>query len=162
LLFSIFDEAHRAFEIRRLVIGHDCHAQPEIVYTEQDGAYHVHVSKTSSRAFLLISSSSMDTSEVRFAPAGSPDVGFELIQPRQQGVEDQVGHHGEYLLILTNRDARNFKVLEAWLSRSATIVRRALFPAGSPQRITAKKLGTARVRGCLKTLAHGACVISLA
>lgn len=112
LFYLVFDEAHRAYKLFRHVVGQDP-AADELVYHEQDDAFHLDVRRTRSGAFLLLTISSHSTSEVHFLPADQPETRFTLIHPRQHWMEYYVEHHGDRFLIWTNDQAENFKLLEA-------------------------------------------------
>ncbi|MGH9262250.1 MAG: prolyl oligopeptidase family serine peptidase, partial [Acidimicrobiales bacterium] len=60
---------------------------------------------------ILLSTYSSLTSEVRWLPADRPEAAFQLVTPREQGVEYYVDHRGEDFWVLTNREARNFRVM---------------------------------------------------
>ncbi|MEK7756286.1 MAG: S9 family peptidase, partial [Planctomycetota bacterium] len=61
----------------------------------------------------LLSSNSMVTYEVRFLDADRPTGEFKVVHPRQQGMEYSVEHHGDHFYIVTNDEARNFKLMKA-------------------------------------------------
>ncbi|RMF75168.1 MAG: S9 family peptidase [Acidobacteria bacterium] len=110
LFYVMLDEAHRPWRVMRHLLGTPP-SQDVTVYEEPDERFHVRISKTRSRRFIRIEMESSITSEVRLvdarAPAGEPVV----VWPREQGVEYDVDHRGDHLYVLTNRDAREFRVL---------------------------------------------------
>ncbi|MBN2698602.1 MAG: S9 family peptidase [Bacteroidales bacterium] len=83
----------------------------ELVYEETDETFSTHVHKTKSKKYIVISSSSTLTDEYRFLEAAKPDEAPRVIQPRIRGIEYSVSHHGDYFYILTNMDARNFRLM---------------------------------------------------
>ncbi|MGW8314119.1 MAG: S9 family peptidase [Bacteroidales bacterium] len=81
------------------------------VYEETDETYSVYVFKTKSKKYIMIGSSSTLTNEYRFLPADQPEGEFNVIQPRERGLEYSVSHFGDYFYILTNLDAVNFRLM---------------------------------------------------
>ncbi|MEE2691921.1 MAG: S9 family peptidase [Pseudomonadota bacterium] len=96
-------------------------AGDRIVYEEPDDGFFLHIGKTLSGDYVLISCGDHTTSEVRTVPARAPESEPLLIAPREQGVEYSVDHRGDEFIILTNADgAVDFKIVAA--------------PAASPKR----------------------------
>ena len=112
------DDAMRPFQIWRHTIGSPA-TDDVLVYTETDDRFYVGVGRTRTGRFIVISSESKLTSEVRLIDADNPTAPPQVVAPREQGVEYHVEHHhdeehGDRLYILTNADgAVNFKVLLA-------------------------------------------------
>src|SRR5437764_1316020 len=72
------------------------------------------VERTRSRGYILLTSGSHTTSEVRYVSADHPDDTLRLILPREAGHEYYVEHHGDKFYIRTNENgARNFKLVSA-------------------------------------------------
>lgn len=115
LFYTTFDAAHRAYRLYRHRLGDDP-AQAALVYQEPDDAFSINVHCTRSGAFLLLTSASHTSSEVRFLAADQPEGEFRLIHPRQPWHEYYVDHHGERFLIRSDENAENFKLLEAPVS----------------------------------------------
>ncbi len=88
-------------------------AQDTLVYHEADERFTVELTKTSSRAYILININSSLTSEVRYVRADRPTDVFREILPRVQGTEYDVTHHGDSWFIRLNDAARTFRVIEA-------------------------------------------------
>lgn len=112
LFYTVFDETHRPFKLFRHVAGQDP-AADLLVYHEPDPGFNLMVQRTRSGGFLLLTAWSHTTSEVRFLQADCPDNAFQIIQPRQHGVEYYADHHGDRFLILNNDGAENFRLVEA-------------------------------------------------
>lgn len=92
-------------------------ASDRIVYEEPDDGFFLHIGKTLSGDYVLISSGDHTTSEVRVLPARDPDSEPLLIAPREQGVEYSVDHRGDDFIILTNAGgAVDFKIVTAAVS----------------------------------------------
>ncbi len=112
LLYTVLDEAKRPHKAFRHVLGSDP-STDQLVYHETDEKYHVELGKTRSRRFILMNLNSTLTDEWRFLEADKPGGDFKVIHPREQGVEYQVEHHGDHFYIVTNDNAKNFKLVKA-------------------------------------------------
>ncbi|MBU2667766.1 S9 family peptidase [Actinoplanes bogorensis] len=116
LFYTTVDEAWRPHRIWRHTIGRPS-SDDVVVYEEADARFWVGVELTRSDKFIVISSGSKITSEVRVLPADAPESEPALIAPRVQGVEYSIDHHGHRFLILHNRDAEDFAL--SWTSADA-------------------------------------------
>lgn len=88
-------------------------AGPEVLYEEADPAFHLHLGKTESEAFVVCASASLTSSELRLLAADVPAARFRLLHPRRPGVRCALTHAGSRLFLLTNDGAENFRVLAA-------------------------------------------------
>ena len=64
-----------------------------LVYEEPDERFRIEIERTRSGAYLLLTSASHTTSEVRFLRADRPREEFALVAPREDGHEYYVDHH---------------------------------------------------------------------
>ena len=86
----------------------------EVIFEENDETFSTFVYKTRSKEFIIIGSGSTMSDEYRFIPANDPLAEFQIIQPRERGLEYGVSHFGEHFYIRTNADgATNFKLMKA-------------------------------------------------
>ena len=86
----------------------------EVIFEESDETFSTFVYKTRSKEFIIIGSGSTMSDEYRFIPANDPLAEFQIIQPRERGLEYGVSHFGEHFYIRTNADgATNFKLMKA-------------------------------------------------
>ncbi len=112
LFYTTLDDARRPYRVYRHEIGSD----PEVdtlVYEETDPLFHVDVSLTRSRAYIVVTSHSNTTSEVRVIPADEPVRTSRILLPRRHRVEYTAHHHSNHFYFLTNDHALNFRVLRA-------------------------------------------------
>lgn len=116
IFYTMPDEAWRPFKLFRHTLGGDP-AGDEMVYHEPDDAFWLSVSRTKSNSYILLKSESETTSEIRYIDAGTPAGKFMSIHPRQQDMRYSVGHRGDKFYILTNEDARNFKLMVTPVSK---------------------------------------------
>jgi oligopeptidase B len=112
LLYTVLDGAHRPCRLYRHVVGTNP-AEDALVYFESDASFFLDVSRTRSRAYLLLDISSHSTSEVRYVSADRPEDPFLVVQPRAPGIEYTVTHHDDRFFITTNDAAPNFRLVQA-------------------------------------------------
>jgi oligopeptidase B len=116
--YITLDDAKRPYKLFRHRLGAD-YKNDQLIHHEADEAFYVNLSKTRSRKYLLLALESNTTTEVRYLDADSPDGDFQLIHPRQHEMEYSVDHQGDKFFILTNENAKNFKLLEAPVANPA-------------------------------------------
>jgi oligopeptidase B len=112
LFYTVLDKARRPCRLYRHVVG-TSPSTDVLVYFESDESFFLDVSRTRSRRYLLLDISSHSTSEVRFLNADQAQDAFQVVQPREPGVEYSVSHHGERFFITTNDGAPNFRLVQA-------------------------------------------------
>jgi oligopeptidase B len=110
LFYVVEDDAKRAYRLYRHRLGSAAH---DLLYEETDERFSIGVDETRSSAFVILTSHSATTSEVRFVPADRPDEPLTLAVPRRQEHEYYVDHRGERFYILTNDRGRNFRLVTA-------------------------------------------------
>jgi oligopeptidase B len=113
--YTIVDEAWRPFKLFRHKLGDDVENDP-LVYHEEDDAFFLGVQKSKSMQYLFIQLGSMNTSEMYYLDANHPTGSFKLVHPRQHEMEYDMSHHGEHFYIVTNDNAKNFKLMRAPVS----------------------------------------------
>ncbi len=84
-----------------------------LVFHETDETFNTYVYKTKSDRYIMIVSSSTLSDEYRFLDADIPLGEFTIIQPRERNLEYSVSHFKDKFYIVTNLDARNFRLMEA-------------------------------------------------
>ncbi len=112
VFYVTLDAAKRPYRLWRHRLGTDPR-DDALVYEEKDEMFFLRVGKTKSRKYLLLDLDSKTTSEVRYLEADKPSDDFRVIHPRQRLMEYGVTHQGDKFYIMTNENARNFKVMEA-------------------------------------------------
>lgn len=113
LFYTVLDEAKRPYKVFRHGLGA---VSDTLVYHEEDKRFELEVSKTSSRAFILIGAASSLTTEIRCLRADDPLGEYRVVLPRVHEVEYDLTHHGDSFFIRTNEGARTFRVVEAPVS----------------------------------------------
>ena len=107
------DDNHRPSRVYRHVLGTPAE-DDVLVYEEPDSGFFVNIDKSQSNAFIMISASDHQTSEVWTIPADRPDAEPVVIALRETDHEYGVDHSGDRFYILTNADdAEDFKIVSA-------------------------------------------------
>jgi len=109
------NHAKRGYRLYRHALGG---ARDRIIYEEHDERFDLQVELTRSGAFLLLTSASATTSEVRFVDAAHPRAPWVLTQERKEQHEYYVDHRGSVFLIVTNDRGRNFRLVETPLDNT--------------------------------------------
>ncbi len=108
--YTVLDAAKRPYKVLRHRLGEATDVE---VYHETDDRFFVELERSRSGEVILLTTYSSLTSEVRWLPADRPDASFQTIAPREHEVEYYVDHRGEEFFFLTNRSAKNFRVMKA-------------------------------------------------
>jgi len=103
----------RSNHLRRMTLGEK--EQP-IVFDERDELFDIGVGGTRSDEWIVLTSGAKDTSEVRVLRASDPRGEFRVVEPRRNGIEYYVGHHGDRFFIRTNDKGPNFRLVTAPVS----------------------------------------------
>lgn len=98
-------------KVRKHVAGTSA-VDNKTVYTEKDKSNYLYLDKSRSNKFLLISSSATMSTEVFYLDADKPENEFRPIQPRMKEVKYAVDEQNGKFLILTNLEAKNFRLME--------------------------------------------------
>ncbi|MDA0176707.1 Protease II [Mesoflavibacter sp. HG96] len=100
----------RSDKIFRHQLG-DSSDNDKLVFEEKDDTFYTYVYKSKSRKYIIIGSSSTQTSEYQILPANQPTNQFKVFQPRVRDLEYSIAHYNDSFYIITNKDkATNFKV----------------------------------------------------
>jgi oligopeptidase B len=102
----------RAYLIRRHELGTPT-TQDVTVFEETDEEFSCGVSESRSRDFIFIGTQQTLSSEFRYLSADDPQGDFKIFSPRQPKHEYSVDHLGDKFYILSNDQAKNFRLLTA-------------------------------------------------
>jgi oligopeptidase B len=105
-------QTKRANQLWRHALGQDA-SRDTLVYEEKDEMFDVSVERTRSKAFILATSASHTTSEVRVLDAAKPSAPPRVVAPREHEHEYYVDHRGDLFYIRTNSGGRNFRIVTA-------------------------------------------------
>ena len=109
--YDQLDDANRPYKALKHILGTSVNQDPT-VYEEKDARFFLEIYKSRSEKFIFVSVESERASEVRFVDADHPEGEFTLIRPRENDLLYSVDHHGDRFFIVTNENAKNFKVVE--------------------------------------------------
>jgi oligopeptidase B len=113
VFYTKVDGSMRPYQLWRHAVGTPA-ADDVLVHQEDDERFFLGVGLTKSERYVVLGLESKVTAEAWVLDATTPEGDFRLVQPREQGVEYDVDHHGDRFLIVTNADgAENFKLVEA-------------------------------------------------
>ena len=107
------DVTKRSNKIFRHALGGDKH---DLVFEEKDELYTTYVGKTRSKGYLVVSSNSSTTSEMRYLSADKPGDELKLLLPRKENHEYYIDHLGDNFYIRTNDQGKNFRLVTAPVS----------------------------------------------
>ena len=98
-------------KIKRHILGTDEKADA-VVYNEKDHSNYIGVGKSKSGKFIVIVSQATMSSEYRLLDASKPAGEFKVFQPRMKDVLYDVTDEGNKFIIVTNWNAKNFRLME--------------------------------------------------
>ncbi|TGD75492.1 S9 family peptidase [Mangrovimicrobium sediminis] len=89
------------------------------LYAEPDDSYFITLYRGKSGQFLYILLESTGQNEVRYAAADDPDLNFRPVLPREPGHIYEVQDHAGRFIVLSNWQAKNFRLMSAPIASSA-------------------------------------------
>ena len=116
LLYTTLDEAYRPDTVHRHVLGTP-QDDDTLVWQEPDRRFELEVETTRSGAFAVLLARSRDTTEVRLVPtddlSAEPHLVAERVPAREYFVDHQPGPEGGRLVVVTDQDAPEYRVVTA-------------------------------------------------
>lgn len=110
LYYLTKDEAKRTHRVWRHRLG--AGTPDELLYEEADELFWLGLGKTRDDRWIVVSSGSKDTTELRVIDDDDPAALPRVVLPRQSGIEMSLDHrHGRFYL-LVNDTGRNFRLVE--------------------------------------------------
>ncbi len=82
----------------------------KLLFHETDNTFSVNIKKTESRSFILITSESKNSNEIRFIDCSKPYLELALIAPRRNDHLYYITHNQDSFYILTNNNGKNFSL----------------------------------------------------
>ncbi len=83
-----------------------------LVFEEKDDTFNCGVGKTKSKKYVIIGSESTVSTEYHCLDADAPKGDFQVIEPRRRDHEYSFDHFGDDFFIVTNWDAKNFRLMK--------------------------------------------------
>ena len=108
----------RHYRLYRHVLGTDS-AKDELVYEEKDETYDCFLFKTKSKKYIMLFATHIASTEFWYLDADNPSGTLTLFLPRQKEHEYYVDHYQDYFYILTNLEAKNFRLMKTPVARTA-------------------------------------------
>ncbi len=91
----------------------------KLLYEEKDELYGIGVDTTRSRAYIILTSESSETTEQRILDANKSDGEFAVYAKRAENIKYYVDHHDKSFLVMTNDMGRNSRLIKAPVSLKA-------------------------------------------
>lgn len=117
IFYTTVDDAWRPYQVWRHTVGSN--GLDVVVFEEPDERFWLGVGLTRNELAVQISLSSKLTSEAWLLDAAAPTSEPVVVAPRRDGVEYDVEHAGDQLLIVHNTNAENFELATAPLDSPA-------------------------------------------
>ena len=108
----------RSYRICRHVLGSSSD-RDELIYEEADDTFNCYVFKTKSKAYVMIGSFQTLSAEYRYLDADRPGDAFKVFLPRRREHEYTVDHYGDHFYVVTNDQAKNFRLMRTPVDRTA-------------------------------------------
>ncbi len=115
LFFTIKDDTLRPYKLVRHIIGSNL---DKMVYHEKDNTFDLYLWKSKSNKYIFAFSNSTLSTEIHFLDADQPAGKFKLIQKRERDHEYNVVHFRNDFYILTNWNAKNFKLMKTAVNKA--------------------------------------------
>jgi oligopeptidase B len=106
------DKAKRGDTVWRHLLGTPG-TQDVQVFKEDNVLYNVDVVRSRSDKYIFIADDGFTSSEWRAIPTANPTAAPRVVAPRHANVEYSVEHGADYFYLVTNDNARNFKIVRA-------------------------------------------------
>jgi oligopeptidase B len=108
----------RSYRVFRHTLGR---ADDTLVYEEPDETNYLSVSKSRSSAYFYLTSSQTLSTEVRYLSANTPEDTARVFLPREKDHEYFVTDGADRFYVLSNDQAKNFRLLESPLDNTAKV-----------------------------------------
>lgn len=118
VFYTIIDEALRPHQIYRHSVSDEGSENDALVYEENDETFRAFVYKSKSKEYIMFGSGSTLSTEFSYLSANNPLGKPKVIQPREKGLEYSVTHYGNKFYVITNLDAKNFRLMETPVTRT--------------------------------------------
>lgn len=115
LYYNILDEKRRPFKLFKHILGTNQEFD-QLIYHEQDEAFFLEIKKSKDRNLLFMTLVSNTTTEVRYLDLNTASSDLVVVQSRISKMEYYIEHQNEQFLILTNFNAKNFKLMQVAVS----------------------------------------------
>ena len=115
LFYLTQDQARRAYRLWRHRIG--AKGRDALLYEEKDEQFGLSIDSTQDHRYLVLTSASKDTTEVRVLDAARPLGAWRVVIPRRTGREYNLEHHTGRFYMLVNDTGRTFRLVSTSATR---------------------------------------------
>ncbi len=112
LYYLRLDDQKRPATALRHILGNSAE-DDETLFHEANPLFHVSLAKTLSRQYIVLGVMSSLSTEMQLLDANDAGTKPEVFQARRPEIEYYLDHHEESFYILTNEEAKNFRLLRA-------------------------------------------------
>ena len=127
LFYTAKDSTLRPHKVFRHRLGDDPAAAME-VWHESDNTFICYAYRSKSGRFIVLGSYSTLSSEIKLIDTDNPTAPYRMVEPRRRDHEYSVYPFEDKLYILTNDNARNFRLMETPVSRPGRANWREVIP----------------------------------
>jgi oligopeptidase B len=120
------------YQVFRHELGTEQH-QDVLVYEEQDSSFFMGLGKSRDESLIIIDLASTETNDMWILDANQPQGEFTALMPREEGHEFDIDKLGDTFYIVTNWQAKNFRLMTA---TSNTIADKNQWQTHTPHRET--------------------------
>jgi oligopeptidase B len=103
-------DTKRSNQVYRHKLGQKRH---HLVFNETDELFDVSLAATRTGKFILLNLHSFQSAETLYLHSDKPKEAFKVVLARESGIRYSVDDDGEQFLILTNKEAKNFRLVKA-------------------------------------------------
>ncbi|MBB1446592.1 S9 family peptidase [Pseudoalteromonas sp. SG41-6] len=100
------------YQVFRHQLGSD-QSQDVLVYEEQDSSFFMGLGKSRDESLIIIDLATTETNDTWVLDANKPNGEFKALMPREEGHEFDVDKLGDIFYIVTNWQAKNFRLMTA-------------------------------------------------
>ncbi len=111
IFYTTKDHTLRAYKVWKHRLGTDVSQDVE-VYHETDNTFSIYINKSLSGKYIVLTSYSTLSSEEKLINADNPDKPYVIFEKRAKDHEYSIFHHINKFYILTNYNAKNFRLME--------------------------------------------------
>ncbi len=119
IFYTTHDHAKRPHQLYRHTLG-TTQKEDVLIFEEKDELFRISAWRSRSKEYIFLNTQSSNSDEVRYLNANKPFGDFQLISPREPEHEYSIDHStaggGDNFYILTNKGAKNFKLVVAPVS----------------------------------------------
>jgi oligopeptidase B len=85
----------------------------DLLYEEKDEQFDVYAGRSLDKKVIFLGSAAKTSTEFRYLPADTPNAALKVVLARQRDHEYDVDHYNGQFYIVTNKGAKNFRVVTA-------------------------------------------------